>query len=652
MSVSISLSITQNSQNIANNTSNVTVKLTASWTEGSYNGVVDANGTPQPKGWVKIDGTQYDFAAGFNWPSPTQTGSKVIYTKTVTIKHSTDGTKTLSCSAEYNTYVSSGTVKATTSKTLTTIPRKSTLSVANGTLGTSQTLTVTRQSTSFTHTIAYTCGSASGTICTKSSSTSISWTPALDLAKQNTTGTTVSVKFTITTYNGTTSVGSNTYTKTYSIPASIKPSCTVTVSDPTGYADTYGGYLKGLSKMKVSVTVDNNSLYGSTISTYRTTALGSTYTKSEFTTGVINTSGTLTVSSTVTDKRGRSGSATKSVTVLDYAAPSVSKLSASRCNIDGTANDQGEYAKVTFSYTAYSLNSKNTCNAVLEYKKTTTTSYTTPSDFPGRSGTFSVSNATYIFEADTGSSYDIRLTVTDAFKSTSKSTTVSTGATLMHWKANGKGMGIGKISELDDTLDIGFKTHMQKTLTFDNDTGVYAKTAAGSTVHLINLNNSDNTVIGYGGYNASIGATNIYGNLVNITSKNGIYVDGRKLSANKVLWSGGYYMSSNQTCTLNENISAQANGVILVWSEYTDGESVNANFNFTFVPRRFVVSHPEKGITSICSSATLNVVAAKYVYVHDSQIVGYANNSADAYDATCGIHASPKKFVLRYVIGV
>ena len=34
MAVSISLAITQNSQNVANNTSNVTVSVTAKWTYG------------------------------------------------------------------------------------------------------------------------------------------------------------------------------------------------------------------------------------------------------------------------------------------------------------------------------------------------------------------------------------------------------------------------------------------------------------------------------------------------------------------------------------------------------------------------------------------------------------------------------------------
>ena len=191
MAVSLSLSITQNSQSIANNTSNVTVKVTATWNGGSWS----AN---KKDGWLKIDNTTYDFSVPFN-ANATTSGSEVIYSKTVDVTHNGDGTKELSCSASYATGVSSGTITATGSKTLTTIARKSTLSVSNGTLGTTQTLTVSRKSTSLTHTITYQCGNDSGTITSKSSSTSISWTPPWSLAKQNEGGSSVSV--TLTKYN-------------------------------------------------------------------------------------------------------------------------------------------------------------------------------------------------------------------------------------------------------------------------------------------------------------------------------------------------------------------------------------------------------------------------------------------------------------------
>lgn len=475
MGVTIAISsITQNSQSVANNTSNVTVKLICKWTYGSYNHYGNANG------WLQIDGTKYTFSGVIINADKTTSGSQTLMTKTVNVSHNSDGTKTLQCSAWFDTDLnSSGEQTDSASKTLTTIPRKSSLSVGNGTLGTTQTLTVTRQATSFTHTITAKCGSASTTICTKSTSTSISFTPPLTWASQNTTGTSVSVTYIITTYSGSTSIGSNSYTKTCSIPASVKPSCTVSVTDDMGYADTYGGYIKELSKFKVVVTA--TPAYGSAIASYKATANGSTYTTASFATDVLASSGTLSIAATVTDKRGRSGSASESATVLNYSAPRITSLSVRRCDADGTANDQGEYVQVVFSGSVTSLNSKNSATYTLKYKKTTVTSYTsiTLSDY---ANTYSVSNAAYIFAADSGSSYDVQIVIKDNFKTTTSTTSASTAFTLMHFSSGGTGIGIGKVAEEENLLDIGVPVRFRS--------GIESKTLWSGTYHMT----SDQTV--------------------------------------------------------------------------------------------------------------------------------------------------------------
>lgn len=383
----------------------------------------------------------------------------VIKTGSLTLTHDSAGQKSFSASIEATVYYASG-INSTGSKTFTldTIPRKSTLTVGNGTLGTAQALTVTRLSNSFTHTITATCGSASTTICTKSSSTSVSFTPPIAWASQNTTGTSVAVKYTITTYSGSTSVGSNTYSKTCTIPASVVPSCTLSVSDPTGYLTKFGAYIKGKSKFKVTVTP--TIAYGSAIASYSTTANGSTYTSASFTTGALNSSGSLTVKATVKDKRGRSGTASTPLTVWDYSAPNVSKLVVRRCDADGTVNDQGECVQVEFSAAVTSLSNKNTASYVLKYKKSSDTSYTsvTLTDY---ANVYTVTNITYIFPAESGSSYDVQLSITDVFGTVTSNTSASTAFTLMHFKANGTGMGIGKVSELDNVLDIGMTSRFQ-----------------------------------------------------------------------------------------------------------------------------------------------------------------------------------------------
>lgn len=122
--------------------------------------------------------------------------------------------------------------------------------------------------------------------------------------------------------------------------------------------------------------------------------------------------------------------------------------------------------------------------------------------------------------------------------------------------------------------------------------------------------------------------------------------------SNKVLWTGGYYMSDSQTATLSEAISAQANGVVLVWSYYTDGASDNSNFNMVYIPKHFMTLHAGKGVVSVLTNSSMNMMCSKYTYISDTKITGYAGNDDASAVKDTGITTIPKNFVLRYVIGV
>ena len=664
MAVGISLSITQNSQDVTKNTSNVTVKVTASCTGGSYNALGTSSGS------ITIDGTKYSFSGISYNTGGKSSWSGVVMTKTVNVSHNSDGTKTLSCSATFDTRVpSSGVQSCSGSKTLTTIPRKSTLSVSNGTLGTAQTLTVTRQSTSFMHTITAKCGTVSATICTKSTSTSISFTPPLSWASQNTTGTSVSVTYTITTYNGSTSIGSNSYTKTCSIPASVKPSVTIAVTDSTGYANTYGGYLKGLSKFKVVVTA--TPAYGSAIASYKTTANGSNYTASSFTTGSLSSSGTLTVNTTVTDKRGRTGTASQSLTVLNYSKPLITALSVHRCDEDGTANDQGEYVQVVFSSSVTSLNNKNSATYKLEYKKTSESAYTTIS-LTDYANNYAVSNASYIFPADSGSSYNVRVIVTDNFDSGSKATSASTGFTIMHWLASGLGMAIGKVAELTGVLDIGFKTRffggiLHPVLEPETDLNDVRtpNTYVGADISRNNYGNCPLTsgtftleVVGMG-EDGQVKQRLTYCHKTLAKAWERIYYAeswGEWICVSDfdghLLWSGAYYMTASHTITLSEPISKQRSGIVLVFSRYSSSTAQDYHFQTFFVPKMQIANHVGCGHTfMLTTDGSFSLFASKYLYINDATIVGNNNNTASGTGA-CGITYDNSGFVLRYVIGV
>lgn len=553
----LKFSWSETSQSIENNTTTISWKLQLIATSSGR------IGSTASKDWsVTVNGKKY---SGTNTVGISANTTKTLASGTTTISHNADGTKTFSYSFSQefaitfsDSYI--GTKSGSGSGTLDTIPRKSTLSVGNGTLNTEQTLTVTRLSTSFTHTIVATCGSASSTICTKSSSTSIKFTPPLSWASQNTSGTSVSVTYTITTYNGSSSLGSNSYTKTCSIPSSVKPSVSLSVTDSMGYADTYGGYVQGKSKFKVVVTPTTS--YGSAIASYSTTANGSTYTAASFTTGVLASSGTLKIESTVKDKRGRTGTASKSLTVLAYSEPKITKLTVSRCDENGTTNDKGAFVKVTFSGSVTALNDKNTANYTLKYKKTTDSNYTTVNltDYKNQ---YSVSNQTYIFAADTGASYDVQFAIADGLKTITKKTSVSTAFTLMHFSKGGTGMGIGKVAEEENLLDIGIPVRFRKGIV--------------------------QNVLWSGGYFMTEGHT------ITLSQK-----------------------VSEQPTGITLIFSSYNND---------EGKVNNHHFHSFFVPKTQIANHSGLGHNFfLVSNNVFGKIGTKYLYISDDKIVGNADN--------------------------
>lgn len=458
------------SQSIADNTSTVAWALKL---KATSSGRISSTAS---KSWaVTVDGKSY---SGTNTVGIGNNATKTLANGVTVIKHNSNGTKSFdySFSQQFSITFSGstiGTISGSGSGTLNTIPRASSLTVSNGTLGTAQTLTINRADSTFKHRIKYECGSASGyavgSSSTFTSDTSVSWTPPLSLASQNTTGTSVSITLTLVTYNSSgTQVGTATKTISCAIPSSVVPSCTIAVTDPTGFADTYGNPVKGLSKFKVVVTP--TLAQGSPVASYSVTANSTKYTAASFTTGVLKSSGANTVSATIKDKRGRSGNSSVSKTVLDYTKPTISKLGVKRCNSDGTSNMQGEYVQVTFTATVTSLNAKNTAKYTLKYKKSTATSYTSV-DISALQNVYSATDKTYIFPADTGSSYNVELSVKDNHSTVTRSTNVSTGFTLMHWLANGLGMAIGKVAEISNVFDVGLVTRIREHLNIGNKTG-------------------------------------------------------------------------------------------------------------------------------------------------------------------------------------
>jgi hypothetical protein len=381
-----------------------------------------------------------------------------------TFTHNTDGTKDFAVYVEAGIYLVAVNCTGETTFTIDTIPRASTLTASNGTLGQSQTLTINRASDTFKHRLTYTCGDVSGYIVGSatgySTGTSIAWTPPLGLAAENPEGTSVSVKLTLYTYTSDGShVGTTTKTITCSIPSSVAPSCTIAWEDTTGHNATYGAPVQGLSTLKITVT--GKTSQSSPIASYAITANGVKYTSQEVTTGVLRAAGANTITATVTDERGRSGSASVTLDVLEYSAPNVSALTVHRCDASGNEDEEGEYVKATFSAKVSSLDSKNTATYKLRYKKTVDSTYTEVT-LATLANQYTVTDYGYVFQASGNESYDVEVVATDKHSSHTRATTVSTAFTLMNFHPSGTGIGIGKVSEHEKRVEFGLPVEFDR----------------------------------------------------------------------------------------------------------------------------------------------------------------------------------------------
>lgn len=433
-------------KNVSANTSTITAKayLVNDWS-------LSINARSDNK--VTIDGTAQTYAS----PAISSTGTHLLGTVTQTVSHASDGSKSLDMSAVFyiratlsGTYYES--ITASANITLDSIARASTVSASNVAMGSATTIAISRASSSFTHTLTYTFGNTTGTIATKTTATSVSWTPPLTLANQIPKAVTGTCTITCTTYNGNTSIGSKTCTLTLTVPSSVKPTITsLTAARVDGAVpSTWGIYVQTKSKATLTINGAAGS-YGSTISSYSITGGGYTSTASSLTTGFLNTSGTVTFTATVTDSRGRvSAAATVSISVVAYSPPSFASYLSQRCLSTGTVDDDGTYIRGLVSYSYASCSSKNTITRATYYKKASDTAWTNASAAFSSGTAFTFGGG----KISTETSYDIKYTLTDAFTTIAIQDIVSTAAVVMDFKRGGKGVAVGKVSEVDNAFEV------------------------------------------------------------------------------------------------------------------------------------------------------------------------------------------------------
>ena len=448
------IELIQNSQSIANNTSNITVKIYIYRINTGY----ETYGTGTIS--YKINGVSYTQALDSD--DKITSTKKVFATKTVTINHSADGSKTVACSASISHSQFSSSNNSYNFR-LTTIPRASTpTTVGTVNIGSAIQINTNRESSSFTHKITYKFGSATGTIGNSVGST-INWTIPASLANQIKTATSGTLTITCETYNDSTKIGTKSITRTACVPntSAFKPSISSVTLSEGNSANTLGAYIQGISKLKV-VTAASGGY--SDISSIKVEVEGSSYTGATITSGVLKKSGSATVRITVTDSRKRTATTTKSYSATAYTAPKITTFKAVRCLQDGTETDEGEYLKVNIVTSITSITG-NTTSLSLGYKEVSATDFTNVvSSFLDTTPAYSYSTSFVTNEIFSNNKrYNLLLTIGDKFSSVSKAVLIGTDSPVYDVKADKTAICFGGVANESNVFDIRFpKTILSK----------------------------------------------------------------------------------------------------------------------------------------------------------------------------------------------
>ena len=446
MAVSSNISITQNSQNIANNKTNITVRVQVTTTGGSYNGY-------SKPGICTIDGTPYDFS--HNIP---QNSTTTIFEKTLDVTHDSNGEKTVYASFSFQTGISAGTITGSTSKKLTTIPRTSEVSLSKKNFNIGETITIytNRKSASFTHTAVnkfngQTVRTQTGIDASYSCNTNELFAK---IPNQNQANGTVE----LTTYSGGTRIGTSAVNFTGYVVNSDPVFNNFDCEDTNTITKTLTGnnqkYIRKYSNLKVTITSANKmTTKNSATPKYYNIVVGNKIEKLDYSTSeiskTINNMDDNTVTVFAVDSRGNQKDKTKSLDIVEYSETVLQSVKIERKEGVGETvliSLSGKYANINFGAKT------NTVKSIQFRKKSKTeTEFESWVEIKQlvtintENGTFSCDSKEITGQTFTlGTEYDIEVQVKDELSSDTEPVSLNSGKVLLSALKN-KGISIGGI---------------------------------------------------------------------------------------------------------------------------------------------------------------------------------------------------------------
>lgn len=518
------------------------------------------------------------------------------------IPHNADGSLSIVISAEGGK--TSGSLYSTScsgTAVLDTIPRatKPVIGNTNLKLGDTLTFSITPAVSSFRHDLQIMYAGGYTWYGTKKEGGSYSFDLPKDFAQRIPNAMSASGAVRCWTFNGDTQIGYAEAVFTASVSDDTLPSVSLSVSENVeSIATQFEAYIKTKSKWNLSAS--GAGIYGSAITGYKINANGLSYISDTTTTDFLTTAGDNTITVTVTDSRGKSKTEETVVSVLDYFLPSIPSFSVQRANADGSYNEEGTFVKVSFAWEIAPCGNKNIKSAQIKYKKHSDSSYTTQSvsltDYSGN-------KEILLSGIDVDHTYDIVLTVTDFFNSLDRSAAIPTAFTLTDYRAGGKGLAFGKVSE-QDGFDNNLETFNRKPHHILRDDGSLLATVE---------KNSDESGINISLFDADGNQTYI----------DFVIEEGTSEGWNYRKWNNGLYECwlytenvSASTSTVTKNISFPVSFVSLV------SASVSPIFNAWNISNCYMNQQQNMSEVAIARLVYFAKTATSMTYGFNIQIIG------------------------------
>lgn len=468
-------------------------------------------------------------------------GSVKLWEHTASVAHDEDGSfneKNISAVISIGTsFSSSGYIDSVTASgkmSLTTIPRASSMVIGGTTLGKEVSFSITAAATAFTHELRYAFGKQSGVIASGFKGGKQTWTPPIEWASEFTNASAGKVTYTLTTKNGSTTIGTKTYDSELTIPAeAAMPSVSlywVRISpDNSGSATDKDGirnlFVQGYSKAKVEFDDSHITLkYGASIKGYKISCNGVTNSAAPYVTGVLNGTSAQIVC-TVTDSRGYSASETLDIAILPYSKPTFGSARIYRANASGEEDSGGIhiFAKAAVNFSP--LDGNNACPTYGYY----------------RAAAGDYGNAVLLKDIGIGESmtnqasetmtYVAKIVATDKLgNSVSYEATIPTDSVSFHIKEGGKAAAFGKYAEEDNKLEVDWDLKVNGALELATalaiEQGGTGVETLGELIQTVFTNGNAAVAKEYptsGGYYCTTG-TEIFANLAHTHSNYGVLV--------------------------------------------------------------------------------------------------------------------------------